>query len=97
MSNMGITEERTQRQIHFCFICGGSGATRHHLIPKATHPSMRGNRFFWRETVRTCRRCHDEIHQHFSHWELALQFNSTERLKGALKKRKEWVATMLEH
>jgi hypothetical protein len=50
---------------------------------------MRGNTFFWRETVRACRKCHDDIHYYFSHLELATQFNQPDLLRMELKQRKE--------
>ena len=66
------------KQIYFCAFCNGPGTTRHHLFPgQGRH-----------ETIRLCRRCHNEVHWYFSNAELAMKFNSEERLRCELEKRK---------
>jgi hypothetical protein len=85
---MGITEPRDQKQIHFCAICGGPGTSRHHLVPRGVRGQISPNPRT--ELIRTCASCHREIHYYFSHWELALRFNTEERIKTELAKRKVW-------
>jgi len=87
---MGPTEPLDQKQIYFCAICGGPGSTRHHLIPKAIYAYPPRTKTSGNLTIRTCPQCHSDIHYYFSHWELALQFNTEERIKTELSKRKSW-------
>lgn len=83
---MGIVEPINQTQVHFCAICGGSGGTNHHLIPKSV-------RHLYKITpptqfMKCCRGCHDDIHYYLSHWELAFIFNTEAKLKAELLRRK---------
>eukprot|EP00466_Bigelowiella_natans_P017935 jgi/Bigna1/62113/fgenesh1_kg.30_\ len=71
----------------YCSLCSRMDGkmTFHHLIPRATH----GKRWcFVRYTkeerasgVCLCRDCHDQVHKHISEKDLALEFNTLERLQ----------------
>ena len=88
---MGIIEPKDQKQIYFCAICGGNGGTKHHLLPKSTRREWRGpGGSQMMPTMRTCRKCHDDIHYFISHWELAMFFTSEDKLKNELARRKAW-------
>lgn len=90
-TSMGPCEPWTQKQVYFCVICNGPGGTRHHLVPKSIerdHPKFKNRK----DTIRLCSRCHREVHYYFSHWELAVKFNSAETVKSELHKRKTWIS-----
>lgn len=82
---MGPCEPWNQKQIYFCAICGGPGGTRHHLVPKLV---AKQRKKLHEEIIRTCRKCHDDIHFYFSHYELAEEFNTEDSLRRELRKRK---------
>ena len=76
--------------IYTCVICGGPGGSRHHLIPKSVRDkylTLQQNADL-HATIRTCPRCHGDIHFYFSNWELALKFNTEEALRIELRERK---------
>jgi hypothetical protein len=83
---MGQFESRTEEQKYFCFICGGPGSTRHHLVPKSFVPRgfLNGHAM-----IRLCPNCHAEVHFYFSNYDLAIHFNTAEKLKNELVRRKE--------
>lgn len=57
--------------------------TRHHLIPRQTHKAMlkKGiTKETLNQTIPICRLCHSTIHRFFTHEQLALQFNTVEKL-----------------
>lgn len=71
-------------QKHFCFMCGGPGITKHHLVPQEI-VAKHGIRPMG--TIRLCQGCHASIHWHFSNAELAVHFNDPELLKAEFAKR----------
>lgn len=90
---MGPCEPRKQKQIYFCFLCNGPGTSKHHLVPKQVR-QYRGTTA--NLIVRTCRKCHNDIHYYFSNWELATKFNSEERLRNELPVRREIAKLFLQ-
>lgn len=82
-----MNQPLTNDQIYFCELCNGPGSTKHHLVPK----SVRLERGLQANAImRACGRCHSDIHYYISNWELATQFNSPEKIKLELKRRKLW-------
>ena len=59
--------------------------TRHHLIPKTRHRNRRVQQQFTRQDMQTrilnvCQPCHHHIHHVVSEKELALHYNTLEKL-----------------
>ena len=57
--------------------------TRHHLMPRMMHARLRKQGFERDVLCRTCnicRLCHDAVHRFFSEKELALEYNTVEKL-----------------
>jgi hypothetical protein len=82
---MGPYEPINQKQIYFCFICNGPGTSKHHLVPRKVRQE-RGTQA--NAIVRTCCKCHRDIHYYISHFELDTKFNTPELLKLELSRRK---------
>jgi hypothetical protein len=81
----------TGKHIHHCAICGKGGSGKHHFVPRKArkeHAHAPGQRPKY-VTMPTCRACHDDIHYHISHWELAVFFNTQENLITELARRKQ--------
>lgn len=77
-----MTDEPSQK----CELCRrATHLTRHHLIPRSVHQRKRVRRLFSRmamhgNVIQVCRVCHNKIHATFSEMELALHYNTLERL-----------------
>lgn len=69
-----------------CFICGGTGSTKHHLIPSEVRKKRgsKANEIAW-----ACWECHRDIHFYISQWELYFRFNTESSLRDELLKRKK--------
>lgn len=78
---------RIPRPTDHCQLCKRSGVavTKHHLIPRSVHRRKRFRKLFDREDRLTrilwvCRPCHNAIHSARSEQELALHYNTREKL-----------------
>lgn len=67
-----------EQQKYFCAICCGPGSTKHHLVPKGLGTPNNNN------VIRLCRKCHVLVYYFFSHWELAMFFNTEQTIKTEL-------------
>jgi len=82
-----------------CALCAREmRLTFHHLIPKKTHNKQYVKRRFSKEECQTrgidlCKDCHRMIHKTFSHKELALEYNTKEKLleHEAIDKFLRWI------
>ena len=81
------------KQIYFCAICNGPGSTRHHLIPTE---ALKRSKFFNKSNhqvmVRLCVKCHETINYYFSNWEMAVKYNTIEKLITELRIRQNYSA-----
>jgi len=74
------------------------GLSKHHLIPRTTHKNKRIKKLFptkeeRNETTYVCILCHKAFHDFFKEKELALDYNTLEKLKNhpAIQKHIKWV------
>lgn len=84
-----------------CELCGRNGVelTRHHLIPRTHHGNKRVRKMFARNDLQNnilwlCRPCHSHIHLTIDEKQLALHFNTRDRLLShrEIKRFVRWVA-----
>lgn len=57
--------------------------TRHHLIPRTMHPRLRKrgyDRALLSQTSKICRVCHTAVHRFYTEKQLAMEFNTIEKL-----------------
>lgn len=96
---MDISYRVSQKPIH-CELCERPVATltKHHLIPRTRHGKKHTQRLFDRQDMRTrilwvCRSCHNHIHDVLTEKELALHFNTRERLltHPSIHRFAEWI------
>lgn len=73
--------------VESCELCGRGGLelTKHHLIPRMRHRNKQVQRRFSRENMQqqviwVCRPCHTNLHCMISEKELAVHFNTRDRL-----------------
>ena len=84
----------------YCELCNRAGVavTKHHLIPRGVHRRKRFRKLFDREDRLTrilwvCRPCHNAIHSACSEQELAMHYNTREKLLaiGELRDFVAWI------
>ena len=69
----------------------------HHLIPKTKHKNKRIKRLFTKDErnkkVDVCQPCHKAFHTFFTEKELAINYNTLDKLKAneSIQKHIEWV------
>ena len=92
---------KTRASSQYCELCGRSELelTQHHLIPRTRHKNKRIKREFSREEILTrklsvCRPCHKQVHTVLSEKELALHYNTRNKLlhHPQIKKFVSWIA-----
>lgn len=73
-----------------CGICGKIGRSTHHFIPRSIAGQLnpRWKKTHGNPTMKTCQKCHHDIHYYIGHWELAVYFNTVAKLKAELEKRR---------
>lgn len=65
------------RKHNTCGLCNSNeDITKHHLIPQAIGNGSGG-------LVKLCRKCHDIVHQTFSHSQLAEKYNTLDELASS--------------
>jgi len=80
-----------------CIFCGfEEDLEEHHLIPKCRHKRYRKKRFSSEElkqTILICDICHDQIHTLITETDMALRYNTEEKLKEHpdVKRWVEWI------
>jgi len=82
-----------------CDLCGREEIiTSHHLIPKQVHSKNWCKKKFSRDEMKNrradlCGDCHSTVHRFFSHKELAIEYNTIEKLlmNEKVQKYVEWV------
>lgn len=70
-----------------CELCGRNepGLTKHHLIPRTRHRNKRVKKLFSRDEMANrvlwvCRPCHHHIHRVLDEKQLALEYNTRDKL-----------------
>ncbi|MGD8795601.1 MAG: hypothetical protein PVH51_02020 [Thiohalophilus sp.] len=70
-----------------CELCGRNepGLTKHHLIPRTRHRNKRVKKLFSQDEMtkrilRVCRPCHHHIHRVLDEKQLALEYNTRDKL-----------------
>lgn len=74
-------------QKQHCQLCGRRtpGLTKHHLIPRTRHHNKRVKKLYSREEMArrllwVCRPCHHHIHRVLDEKQLALEYNTRDKL-----------------
>jgi hypothetical protein len=89
-----------QKREGYCECCErlGLDISEHHLIPKTTHKNKRIQKMFSRDEMvhrksDVCQPCHKAFHTFFTEKELALRYNTLEKLNAhpAVQKHLKWV------